>query len=206
MNRGDLRTAIKNRLAIPSAGDGLITDTIVNDAINQALTVVTMTRDWPWLLRSSQLAFPANLGYAEAPCEMLRAKELVINNSVVPYIELNQFLDAPNLGYPYVWTITGSQIRINPAPTAMVLGTLWYYTTDPALTVDTQEPLLPDVFSEWIISYGSYLCALRRQDEVTAQVYLAQSNDIMSRMRDDTRSKTGRKIQVARRYNYVSWQ
>lgn len=206
MNRGDLRTAIKNRLAIPSAGDGLITDSIVNDAINQALNVLTMTRDWPWLLTSAQLAFPANVGAAEFPCEMTRAKELVINNAVVPYIELNQFLDAPNLGYPYVWTVTGTQIRISPTPGAMVLGTLWYYQADPALTLDTQSPLVPDVYTGWVIAYAAYLCALRRQDEGTAQIYLAQSNDLINRMRDDTRQKTGRKIQVARRWNYTSWQ
>ena len=206
MNRGEFRTAIKNRLAIPSAGDGLITDTIVNDAINQALTVLTMSRDWPWLVISTQIAFPADIATAELPSDMLRAKELVINNATVPYVELNQWLEAPNQGYPYIWTITGNQARIAPTPGALVLGTLWYYRTDPALTVDAQEPLLPDVFSEWIIAYASYLCAMRRQDEGTAQVYLAQANDIQNRMRDDTRSKTGRKIQSSRRWNYVSWR
>ena len=64
MNLGELRTEIKNRLAIPSAGDGLITDTFVNSSINSALRVITTTRDWPWLLSTAQLAFPGNVGYA----------------------------------------------------------------------------------------------------------------------------------------------
>lgn len=205
MNRGELRTEIKNRLAIPSSGDGLITDTVVNQSIQDALSVLVTTRDWPWLLTSTQLAFPANLGVATLPCDFVRAKELVINDQPVTYVDLNQFLYQNDLGYPYVWTVTGTDVRIWPVGSQMVLGTLWYYKAEPELVADTSEPLLPDFLQQWVVAYGAYLCALRRQDEGRAQVYLNQSNDLLNRMRDDVRRKTGRRIQTARPYSYANW-
>ena len=206
MNKGELRTEIKNRLAIPSSGDGLITDTVVNQAIEDALNVITMTRDWPWLLNTVQLAFPANIGTAELPNDFIRAKELVINDQPVTYVDLNQFLYTDALGYPYVWTITGNQAKIYPIGTQMVLGTLYYYRAEPELVADGSTPLMPAFLHQWIVAYGAYLCALRRQDEGRAQVYLNQSNDLLNRMRDDVRRKTGRRIQTAREYSYVNWQ
>ena len=205
MNRGELRTEIKNRLAIPSSGDGLITDTVVNQAIEDALNILVTTRDWPWLLTSTQLAFPANIGTAELPDDFVRAKELVINDQPVTYVDLNQFLYTNDLGYPYVWTIAGNQCKIFPIGSSMVLGTLWYYRNEPALVADGSEPLLPGFLQGWVVAYGAYLCALRRQDEGRAQVYLNQSNDLLNRMRDDVRRKTGRRIQTARPYSYVNW-
>jgi hypothetical protein len=47
---------------------------------------------------------------------------------------------------------------------------------------------------------------MRRQDEARSIVYLNQSNDLLSRMRDDLRRKTGRRIQTARQFSYVNWQ
>jgi len=206
MNRGELRTEIKNRLAIPSAADGLITDTFVDSSINSALRVITTTRDWPWLLTTSQLAFPGNVGYTELPCEFVRAKELVIDNNRVPFVDVNQFIEQNQVGYPYVWTIVGSQVKIWPVPTTLTLGTMYYYQAEPELTVDTQNPLMPDFLQGWIVAYASYLCALRRQDEGTAQIYFSESNDLLNRMRDDVRQKTGRRIQTAGRFTYASWQ
>lgn len=206
MNRGQMRTEIKNRLAIPASGDGLITDTVVNQAISDALDVLVATRDWPWLLTSTQIAFPANIGTAELPTDFVRAKELVINDQPVTYVDLNQFLYTNDLGYPYVWTITGNQVRIWPVGTTLALGTLWYYQDEPTLVADTSEPLMPDFLRSWVVAYGAYLCALRRQDEGRAQVYLNQSNDLLNRMRDDVRRKTGRRIQTSRPYSYANWQ
>lgn len=206
MNLGELRTEIKNRLAIPSAGDGLITDTFVNSSINSALRVITTTRDWPWLLSTAQLAFPGNVGYAELPCEFVRAKELVIDDNRVPFVDVNQFIEQNQVGYPYVWTIIGSQVKIWPVPTTLTVATMYYYQAEPKLTVDTQSPIIPDFLQGWIVAYASYLCALRRQDEGTAQIYFGESNDLLNRMRDDVRQKTGRRIQTAGRFTYASWQ
>lgn len=203
MNLGELRTEVKNRLAIPTAGDGLITDTIANGAINSALRVITTTRDWPWLLTSSQLAFPANVGYAEIPCEFIRAKELVIDTRRICYVELNEFIDQTKIGYPYVFTLIGNQVKLSPIPTTLTLGTMYYYKAEPELTIDTQNPIIPEFLQNWVVAYAAYLCALRRQDEGTSQVYLAESNDLLNRMRDDVRRKTGRKIQTDNRYNYA---
>lgn len=207
MNRGELRTEIKNRLAIPSSGDGLITDTVVNQAITDALNVMVTTRDWPWLVASQQLAFPANINYAELPCDFVRAKELVVNGQPVPYVDLNQFINTADYsGWPYQWTIIGNQVQISPTSSQMILATMYYYKGEPELTADTQEPVMPGFLHQWIVAYGAYLCALRRQDEGRAAVYMAQSNDLMNRMRDDVRRKTGRKIQVAPRVSYANWQ
>ena len=50
MNRGEIRTAVKERLAIPSIGDGLLPDSTLNSLINRSLATISAAKEWPWLL------------------------------------------------------------------------------------------------------------------------------------------------------------
>ena len=74
MNRGELRTEIKDRLAIPSSGDGLITDSYVNSSINNALSRISAERDWWWLSGTSTPVFSTTTGFATRPSDFMRAQ------------------------------------------------------------------------------------------------------------------------------------
>ena len=75
MNRGEFRTAVKERLAIPSIGDGLLSDTTINGLINRSLSVIASSKEWPWLLDDYTLNFVS--GSASLPNDFVRARSLV---------------------------------------------------------------------------------------------------------------------------------
>lgn len=210
MNRSELRTAIKDRLAIRSDGsgnslDGLITNTFVNTSINDALNRVSMERDWWWLASTSSLTFAVTTGAATLPTDFMRADQLVINSSKVEYFNLETFLE-PNSAYStYGYIIYGNQAKIIPVPTVATAGTLYYFRSEPALSSDSSSPLMPAVYHTIITAYGSHLCSARRQDEQRASLYLQEYGSILKAMRDDNKTTVKKRIIFNKSSDYASW-
>lgn len=205
MNRGDLRTAIKDRLAIPSTGDGLITDAYVNTSINDALARVSAERDWWWLASTATLNFDSTYGQAQLPSDFMRANQLVINSALVEQIPFEDYISG-DADVGYGWTIYGSYVKINPIPSTTTTGTFYYFRSEPALSADGSSPLMPSAYHYIIVAYGSYLCAARRQDEQRASLYLQEYGNWLRTLNDDNRSSIKKRIKFDRLSDYASWE
>jgi hypothetical protein len=206
MNRAELRTAIKDRLAIPSTGDGLITDSFVNSAINDSLHRISAERDWWWLAATATLNFDPVNGQAQLPSDFMRANQLVINSSPVRQIPFEDYIDPLSKGSGYGWVIYGNQVKINPIPNTTTPGTFYYFRSEPALAADSSVPILPPLYHYIIVAYGSYLCAARRQDESRASLYLQEYGNWLRTMNDDNRSSIRKRIKFDRFSDYASWE
>lgn len=205
MNRGELRTAIKDRLAIPSTGDGLITDAFVNTAINDSLARVSAEKDWWWLAATATLSFDNVNGAAQLPSDFMRANQLIINSSPVEQIPFEDYISGqPDTGYG--WVIYGNQVRINPVPSTTTPGTFYYFRSEPALSADGSTPLMPLAYHYVIVAYGSYLCAARRQDEQRASLYLQEYGNWLRTLNDDNRASLKKRIKFDRLSDYASWE
>lgn len=206
MNRGELRTAIKDRLAIPSTGDGLITDTYVNTSINDALNRISAERDWWWLAATATGNFDSVYGQSQLPSDFMRANQLVINGSAVQQITFEDYIDPMFDADTYGWVIYGNYVKITPIPSTTTSGTLYYFRSEPALSSDSSTPLLPTLYHYCIVAYGSYLCAARRQDESRASLYLQEYGNWLKTLSDDNRSSIKRRIQFNRLADYATWE
>lgn len=206
MNRSELRTAIKDRLAIPSTGDGLITDTFVNTSINDALNRISAERDWWWLAATATLNFDNVNGAATLPSDFMRANQLVINDSAVEQITFEDYIDPMFSADTYGWVIYGNQARITPVPSTTTPSTFYYFRSEPALSSDSSTPLLPGLYHYAIVAYGAYLCAARRQDESRASLYLQEYGNWLKTLNDDNRSSIKKRIQFNRLADYASWE
>lgn len=206
MNRGELRTAIKDRLAIPSTGDGLITDTYVNTSINDALNRISAERDWWWLASTATGNFDNVYGQSQLPSDFMRANQLVINNSAVEQIPFEEYINPMFEADTYGWVIYGNYVKITPIPSQTITGTLYYFRSEPALSSDSSTPLLPGLYHYAIVAYGAYLCAARRQDESRASLYLQEYGNWLKTLSDDNRSSIKKRIQFNRLADYASWE
>lgn len=190
MNRRTIRLAVRHRLGITAAGDGMISEAFMDDAINEALRRVSKDRRWPWLIMQASMSFTVgNAGIVALPTGYMAAKHLTITGTsgtrVAKYLPLSEFLDTEARQTElirHVWTVSGVNIQLSPAPTVTTAGTLHYYGVEPDLTTDDGEPLMPDAYHDVVVAFATYICALRRQDEGRAQNYLSdaqtQLNDI----------------------------
>lgn len=204
MNRGEIRTAVKQRLAIPSSGDGQLTDTVLDSTINTALAHISQARQWPWLLNSQTLTFTNGLAYL--PPDFVLARGLMYDTRPVTWMQFEDFMMAPDLALNgYGWTIIGNQAQLTPVPTTPITATLYYYRAEPQLYSDFSTPVMPALHHHLIVAYASYLAALIRQDEARAAAYMAEYNAIINNMRDDLKQNSNRRIRYDRGYEYATW-
>lgn len=203
MNRGDIRSAVKLRLAIPSTGDGLLTDAVLDSHINRSLATISGAREWPWLLTTNDLTFVS--GQASLPQDFIRARSLIYNTLPVQWVQLEDFLDPDRFFVPYGWTIVGNTAKLAPTPTSTITATLYYYRAEPELHSDFSIPLIPSLHHELIVAHAAYLACLTRQDEQRASVNFADYNMMLNNMRDDLKQNTGRRIRFERGRQYAVW-
>jgi hypothetical protein len=203
MNRGELRSAVKERLAIPSIGDGLLPDSTINSLINRSLATISATKEWPWLLDTYNMSFVA--GSATVPNDFVRARQLVIEELPVLWVQLEDFLMPDRRMATFGWTIIGNKARLTPVPTTDQPGVLYYYRSEPELLSDYSTPLMPALHHPLIVAHTAYLAAMVRQDEGRAAVYQAEYQAILNTMRDDLKQNTSRRIRFDSGYQYAAW-
>lgn len=203
MNRGEFRTAVKERLAIPSIGDGLLSDTTLNSLINRSLSVIASTREWPWLLDDYTMTFVS--GSATIPNDFVRARALVIDSKPTCWLQLEDFIMPDRNNGTFAWTIIGNKAKLSPLPTANITGTLYYYRNEPTLASDGSIPLMPSIHHSLVVAYTCYLASMTRQDENRAAVYQAEYQSLLNNTRDDLKQNTGRRIRFDGGYQYATW-
>jgi hypothetical protein len=203
MNRGEIRTAVKERLAIPSIGDGLLPDATIDGLINRSLSVISGAKEWPWLMDDFTMNFVS--GTATIPNDFVRARQLVIDGKPCMWLQLEDFLMPDRRQSVFAWTIIGNKAKLNPIPTSDFAGTLYYYRTEPELLSDYSMPLIPATHHSLVIAYTCYLAAMVRQDEGRAAVYQAEYQALLQNMRDDLKQATGRRIRYDGGYQYAAW-
>ena len=203
MNRGEFRTAVNERLAIPSIGDGLLSDTTLNSLINRSLSVIASSKEWPWLLDDYTINFVS--GSASLPNDFVRARSLVIESKPTVWLQLEDFIMPDRNNGTFAWTIIGNKAKLSPVNTTTVTGTLYYYRNEPTLLSDASTPLIPSIHHSLVVAYTCYLASMTRQDESRAAVYQAEYQSLLNNTRDDLKQNTGRRIRYDGGYEYSSW-
>jgi len=210
MDLEDLRNAVKDRLAIRSDGsgnslDGLITNTFINTSIDDALKRISIEKDWYWLATTAPLTFSTSTGKASLPADFMRANELVVNGYPAELLPLDTVLDPLSDKATYGWLIYGMDAQLTPVPSTVPTATLYYFRYEPTLSSDSSTPIMPAPYHYAIVSYASYLCAARRQDEPRASLYLQEYGSYLRTMTNDNRSTIKKRIKFGRRRDYATW-
>lgn len=195
MNRAQLREAVYDRLGVTSA-DGQFTSQVVDRLLNDALHLIEVEHDWPWLQATASISAVAGTGSYAVPSDWLRTRYLRID-TYQPFVlreigDLEErWPDSTTRGRPDDFAIEGDAVLIRPIPDASYTITHRYVKREPDLTDDTQSPLMPASFHAAIAERAAYLGLRRSREEGRAQVCLQAYQEWQGRMVDDRRRTQG---------------
>lgn len=200
MDRDDLVAATKAKLRIGTAGEALLTDSVIVDLVNESLRKFTRERLWPWLLTSATVSV-ATTGLGSLPADYQASRQLLYNALPVPYVGIDELLTGRNR---YVWTENGVSIQVEPAPSASTNFTLWYYQIESDLATGGAEPVAPAVYHDVIVLWAAHLGALHRRDADHAAQLAAEYGAEIGRMSDLIFRKKGQGTRVTLRSQLVN--
>lgn len=163
MTLATIRSQVKTKLRIGTATDNLLSDTVLTGLVNEALRKVTRERSWPWLLTSASVSISTS-GVASLPTDFTAAHSLLYGSTDPAPIPFVGFTDLLGSKGAYVWSENGTQIQVEPAPTATTSMTLWYYQREEALSADGDTPIMPTVHDDIVAIWAAHLGALIRKD------------------------------------------
>ena len=179
MNRVQMRDRVSARLRIPKQGDEQITPKVINDALNEALRTFSRARRWPWLLTSVAKTITTS-ATATLPTDYVAAGQLVNDDDVViPYVGMEELLTGRGR---YAWSDDGTNVRVEPAPTASFATTLWYFRSEPDLDDDTDSPLAPAAWHDPIVLWAAHICATEQRNYEQAAAYATQYDRAIAEM------------------------
>lgn len=206
MNRGELRAALTSRLGIPPAGDGLLTETALNECLDLALRDLSDAGSWPWLLSSSSVTFTD--GVAPFPTGVEQPRELSIGGvRARKASSLPEFLDCLADLSRCVWFAIGTNVQIAPVPTTSPSSAVLYFqTAEPALVADGQSPLLPPGHHNVLLARATYHANMRRTKYDGADRANGEYEAGLRRMLDAQRATSGqRRIRAAGSTTWATW-
>jgi len=201
-----MREQLKLYCAISRTGDGMLTDDVLNGLLNNGLNRISTDHDWPYLLTSATVAVDTT-GSGPLPSGFARARDVVANGARAMQATFRELLDPIGRSNSFVWTIVGSTLRLDPAPTATLNVTLWYFQQEPLLADDTDTPLMPSDDHPAIVYFAAQLAWLSRGDQQRAQTWYAQYEQAMKGMQDELYQTYGPRSVVVRRRDptWASW-
>lgn len=174
MDLQTIRSAIR-RQTLVAVGD--VSDTQLNDIVNEGYRLVALSSRWPWLHTSVQFSTVANqaeytitsggdinvsnLMYYDAVVDNDKRSGLLVEISHKYF--LSMYGGDPPTGTPATsYYIRGdganTVLGLVPTPSANEANayTLWYYKTPTLLSLDTDEPEWTETLHHILIDYGRY--------------------------------------------------
>lgn len=160
MNKRDFRDAVYRGTGYPT-DDQLVTETVIDEAVNSALQLIADEADWPWLHAKATLNTVANTAtYAltTVASDLLFVERLTDPNGY-PITEREPFeleeTYANTPGTPEFFAVSEDNIFFRPIPNAVLAYSLYYVRAEKTLTADTDTPYLPSRYHDAVVAFAS---------------------------------------------------
>lgn len=191
MQLTDIRDEVRLRMGL-SSSDANFTDTHLNTLINAALRQVSTHEDWPWLEKLATAATVASTETITLASDVRKVTFMRHEYRELRYVNFRDRALYYNLtGYPNTFSVYAGNWYIWPTPDAAYTISYGYIAkTEPTLSLDADEPLMPDWAISLCITYACVLAARRSRDRELEKVFYAEYADLMRTIRDDTRLVT----------------
>lgn len=195
-SREELRQRVYVRCGLDTA-DGMVTPSVVNDTINEALHFIETVAPWWWLDATETLTTVAGTQSVTVSGDSQGTRGVSFADQTgrlerVGVSVIDEADDTP--GKPSVWAEHGSTLLLYPTPDAAYSLTHRYTTIETDLSQDDTEPLLPSQYQGALVDYAAFLVLRRTHDSERAQEALAGYQAWEIRMRDNVRRGMGPKV------------
>lgn len=159
-----MRASVRARLGVP-ASDNFYADATLTDFVNEALQACDAEESWPWTqvgttfvtVKTTSPTLTSDGDYSP-PAGWKRTKNLITFGFeplvLAPQQDIDQIVAS---GRPMFYCIVNDKIRLRPFPDAVYTFAHEYYTVEPELVNDSDEPLMPNQFRKALVDYACYL-------------------------------------------------
>lgn len=187
------------RLARAGAGlqstDGLFTDPVMNDIVNEAAAIAEGEVRPPWRQVTATAAISSGTpDVTPMPTNWAETKTVFEGENELDEVSISDLLSFGTTltGAPRFWTQDADAIRIRPKPAGSYTLTWVYYRVPPLLVADADTTLMPaDLAISIIVPKACELVLLRQGDRVLADAKAAAYATAMPRLRKRARGSSG---------------
>lgn len=187
MQLSTIRELVRDRVGL-SADDSMAQDAVLNRLINAALRQVQTIAEWPWLEATATVAAESDGKIPTSGMTGFRKVAAVSEGeNDLPYRSPRYRARYKNVkGKPTCWTREAANFYTMPAPTADGYDvTVRYHRTEPELTTDAQEPLMPDWAIDLLIAQVCILVARRFRNGEQTNHYIIEREEALRALRDE---------------------
>lgn len=195
MELSDMRTAVRHRAGIDAA-DGMATDAVLDGFINGAIRQFAMMQDWDWNWASETINTVAGTDiYARAADA--RKTDIVANTTTgdtLGQVSKRQGLSYTDLGRtgpPRFWYVQGGQLHIVPIPDRTYALKHIYVATEPTLSLDTDEPDIPDWAIDIVLVKAAIMVTARTDNTSQQRLLEQEERDLLDNLDDEARRSRG---------------
>ena len=195
MTREELVAAVRLRLGTPDA-DQLLTDAVIEAAVNEALQEIAAEHDWPWLEASETITTVAGTDTYDVDSEWVRTRHLKPSDDLplerYPIVMLDDLFPLPTTsGRPVAFAIEQSQLVLRPIPDRVMTLTHRFYKAEPELDGDMDVPLMPAQFHPAIAELATHIVLKRSREDARSAAALESYGRWLSKMHRHRRKHAG---------------
>lgn len=189
MTLAQLRDAIRVRLGV-ATNDSFYGTATLNDLANEALQAISTEMDWPWLTDSTTFATVGGTATYALPATSVSTLQLIIDGYAPMNLRSIQEIrtwPVVDRGVPSEYTIHDEQIVLRLVPDGIYTVIHDFVRFEPALTQDSDEPLMPEQYHFAIVHMAAALAFERSGDVRRHESALQGYSRWLIRMRDNAR-------------------
>ncbi len=200
MNRLQLREGTYDRMGVPQ-DDAQLTTSVVDRMVNDALHMIEVEHEWPWLLAKTTITTASGTGEYAVPTDWLRTRYLQIDGGQpLEGVEIGELIggwpDSASRGTPSEYAIDvdsngADVVLLRAIPDTVATVTHYYVRREPDLNSDSDSPLMPASFHAAICEKAAWIGLRRTRENDRAMFCDAAYKEWAQRMLDDRRRRSG---------------
>lgn len=193
MQLGEFREQVYARAGISSDNANIPPD-VVDRFINAALRKASTRFDPFWLETSASLSVTAGTyEYALSLLTSFHKLSRIQDSEYNVLISIGKQELTRHLSYspqrPRYYAVEEQKIKLAPIPAENATLTVIYYRLEDALTDESDEPLLPDQYADWLVCEAAIYAAQKERDMDMVAMLSRERDDWVKETRNDIRQQ-----------------
>lgn len=185
---GEIRLA----LGAASTDTSLFPEADVMWALNAGLAKISTEREWPWLFVVAADATTATDDTLTLPADLSRLSYITVDGADLDEASARELGSSRSAtGTPSLYAVEGDTIRVSPNPDGVYDVELGYYRHEPKITAGANVPLVPDAYSDWVVTAGAVKLAVRTNNTARLLELKAEYDGWLARAMDNSRRSAG---------------
>jgi len=182
-----LKSDLLVKVGLPST-DGLLTDSALGVLVNAALRAITTQKDWPWLYTEDSFVTVAGTESYAVGTNSTKTSWLSIEDDELDLVQRTELKKWDgDTAIPVAWAESAGTIILGPTPDAVYTVKRGFYKSETVLSSGGDTPLLPDAYSDYLITFAAKLAGVRLRDTQLHSMMMAEEAAWVKRMNDNVR-------------------